>query len=102
MSEDRCRRDSGQDSDTLASDKRSFCLLALRSDLKHNMHFNANKSARMLCICWCAGLRVGMCKDRALSTGVLPTPTPTPTHVHCCSCLLAEDKPESSFTPDDT
>ena len=27
MSEDRCRRDSDQDSDTLASDKRSFCLV---------------------------------------------------------------------------
>ena len=27
VSEDRCRRDSGQDSDTLASDKWSFCLV---------------------------------------------------------------------------
>ena len=27
VSKDRCRRDSGQDSNTLAFDKRSFCLV---------------------------------------------------------------------------
>ena len=63
------------------------------------MHFNANKSAHMLCMCWCARLRVGMCKDMPLCTGVmwcppLP-PTPPQALVHWRNMVSSPPLPHS-------